>query len=174
MQKMKPDRRSPKLVAPFSIARLAPGDFTSMKGLLAMFGTAFKEPETYGGAIPRNAYFERLLGKESVIALAAISEGTVVGGLVAYELDKFEQERREIYIYDLAVAQAHRRNGIATALIEELRQIGRSRGAYVIYVQADLQDDAAIALYSKLGVREDVLHFDIAVSTEVSERIRGQ
>lgn len=28
-------------------------------------------------------------------------------------------------------------------------------------VQADHGDDAAIALYTKLGVREDVLHFDI-------------
>ena len=30
-----------------------------------------------------------------------------------------------------------------------------------MYVQADLGDDPAIALYSKLGRREDVLHFDI-------------
>jgi len=28
-------------------------------------------------------------------------------------------------------------------------------------VQADLGDDPAIALYTKLGQREDVLHFDI-------------
>jgi hypothetical protein len=33
----------------------------------------------------------------------------------------------------------------------------------VIFVQADIGDDPAIALYTKLGVREDVLHFDIAV-----------
>jgi len=31
-------------------------------------------------------------------------------------------------------------------------------------VQADLGDEAAIALYTRLGVREDVLHFDIAPS----------
>jgi aminoglycoside 3-N-acetyltransferase I len=33
----------------------------------------------------------------------------------------------------------------------------------VIFVQADLVDAPAIALYTKLGIREDVLHFDIAV-----------
>jgi aminoglycoside 3-N-acetyltransferase I len=32
----------------------------------------------------------------------------------------------------------------------------------VIYVQAEYGDDPAIALNSKLGTREDVLHFDIA------------
>jgi aminoglycoside 3-N-acetyltransferase I len=60
------------------------------------------------------------------------------------------------------VDEAHRRRGIATALIEELQKIAHARGAYVIYVQADHGDDPAIALYTKLGVREDVLHFDIA------------
>jgi aminoglycoside 3-N-acetyltransferase I len=76
---------------------------------------------------------------------------------------QFEQPRSEIYIYDLAVAAAHRRQGIATALIQELKRIAAARGAYVIFVQADLGDEPAIALYTKLGVREDVLHFDIAV-----------
>jgi len=90
-----------------------------------------------------------------------LNSGEVVAGLAAYELRKFEQERSEIYIYDLAVAAAHRRKGIATALIRELQGIATERGAYVIFVQADVIDSAAIALYSKLGVREDVLHFDI-------------
>nr|WP_277987340.1 GNAT family N-acetyltransferase [Halomonas tianxiuensis] len=61
------------------------------------------------------------------------------------------------------MAEAHRREGIATLLIERLKTIAAQRGAYVIYVQADLGDTPAIELYSKLGVREDVLHFDIAV-----------
>ena len=83
-------------------------------------------------------YLKRLLGSEYFIALAAIRGGQVVGGLVAYELQKFEQERSEIYIYDLAVAASHRRQGIATALILELKKIGASRGADVLFVQADL------------------------------------
>jgi aminoglycoside 3-N-acetyltransferase I len=75
----------------------------------------------------------------------------------------FEQQRSEIYIYDLAVASAHRREGIATALIKELERIAVSRAAYVIFVEADIVDTPAIALYSKLGTRESVLHFDITV-----------
>ena len=74
-----------------------------------------------------------------------------------------ERPCSEIYIYDLAVAQAHRREGIASALVAELTKVAAARGAYVVYVQADLVDGPAIALYTKLGVREDVLHFDIAV-----------
>ena len=44
------------------------------------------------------------------------------------------------------------------------RRLAAARGAYVIFVQADIGDEPAIALYSKLGVREDVLHFDIPVA----------
>jgi aminoglycoside 3-N-acetyltransferase I len=98
------------------------------------------------------------------MALAALKSGEVVGGIAAYELRKFEQERSEIYIYDLAVAAAHRREGIATALILELRRIAAARGAYVIFVQADRGDAPAIALYTKLGTAEDVLHFDIPIT----------
>ena len=96
--------------------------------------------------------------------LAAMQDGGVIGGLAAYELKKFEQERSEIYIYDLAVDAAHRRRGVATALIRELQHIAAARGAWVIFVQADYGDDPAIALYTKLGAREEVLHFDIPVA----------
>ncbi len=92
------------------------------------------------------------------------------GGLAAYELKKFEQPRSELYIYDLAVAAAHRRQGIATALIHALQKIAAARGAYVIFVQADAGDEPAVALYSKLGSREEVLHFDIAVAAGTARR----
>lgn len=119
--------------------------------------------ETYGGNRPSPAYLQRLLASDYFIALVASKGDEVVGALAAYELMKFEQQRSEIYIYDLAVAAAHRREGLATALILELKKIAVARGAYVIFVQADIGDDPAIALYTKLGAREDVLHFDIAV-----------
>jgi aminoglycoside 3-N-acetyltransferase I len=53
-------------------------------------------------------------------------------------------------------------------MISELKSIGALRGAYVIFVQADYGDVPAIALYTKLGIREDVMHFDIAVAASNS------
>jgi len=151
-------------MTPFRIHPLASGDIALMHAMLAMFGEAFDDVETYSRARPSAPYLERLLGGDTFIALAALKGDEVVGGLAAYELRKFEQERSEIYIYDLAVASAHRREGIATALIEHLKPIAADRGAYVIFVQADLGDEPAIALYTKLGQRENVLHFDIRVA----------
>ncbi len=147
----------------FSIQHLTSDDLPLMEGLVATFGAAFNEAATYGGNPPGAAYLRGLLSSGYFIALAALDEGRVVGGIAAYELKKFEQQRSEIYIYDLAVADTHRRQGIATALIQALKKLARARGAYVIFVQADRGDEAAIALYAKLGVREDVFHFDIPV-----------
>jgi aminoglycoside 3-N-acetyltransferase I len=151
------------MTQPIEIHRLTPAEIPRMRELNALFGAAFAEPETYGSEPPSEAYLEELLGRAQVIVLVAMADGEVVGGLVAYELDKFEQARREVYIYDLAVAEAHRRRGIATALIRDLQAIAAARGAWVVYVQADQGDDPAIALYQKLGAREEVLHFDIPV-----------
>ena len=143
------------------IRRLGPDDIAAMEGMLGVFARAFAEPETYGGARPGRDYLAKLLARDTFIALAAFCEGRVVGGLAAYILDKFEQERSETYIYDLAVEEGYRRRGIASALIAALKPLGDARGSWVIFVQADHGDDPAIALYTKLGSREDVIHFDI-------------
>src|SRR5262245_43346287 len=138
-------------VRPLSIRLLGPADVPVMHQMLRMFGEAFGDLDTYTSKRPSDGYLSRLLAGEDFIALAAVKGDEVVGGLVAYELHKFEQERSEIYIYDLAVSESHRREGIATALILILEKIAKSRGVYVIFVQADLGDDAAIGLYTKLG-----------------------
>lgn len=148
------------------IHQLAPEEVPLMEDLLTTFGNAFEDVDRYCGDRPNSAYLQRLLSSDNFIALVALEHGKVIGGLAAYELMKFEQQLSEVYIYDLAVSETHRRKGAATALIDELKIIARNRGAYVIFVQADIGDEQAIALYSKLGVREEVLHFDIAVSSD--------
>jgi aminoglycoside 3-N-acetyltransferase I len=152
---------------PIPVHHLTSTDVALMRSLNAMFGKAFDDADTYEAQPPSERYLQGVLTKYNVIALAALAEREVVGGLVAYQLDKLEQERSEIYIYDLAVAEPYRRRGIATRLIERLREIAIERGAWVIYVQADYVDPPAIALYEKLGTREEVLHFDIEVARRV-------
>jgi aminoglycoside 3-N-acetyltransferase I len=154
----------------YAYKQLSPSDISTLKNLLALFGKAFDDVPTYQDAVPGDAYLKSLLSKAHVIVLVSSdSTGAVAGGLVAYELDKFEQARREIYIYDLAVSEGHRRRGVATGLIDALKRIARERNAYVIFVQADHGDTPAIRLYESLGVREDVYHFDIPVVTAPSK-----
>jgi aminoglycoside 3-N-acetyltransferase I len=149
--------------SPIKIHRLRGTDIAMTRALNIMFGTAFEDAVAYDRAPPTDAYLKRILDRPDMIVLAALDGAQVVGGLVAHDLPKLEQARSEIYIYDLAVDLAFRRRGIATALIEETKRIGAALGAWVVMVQADYGDDPAIALYTKLGTREDVMHFDIAI-----------
>jgi aminoglycoside 3-N-acetyltransferase I len=143
---------------------LGESDVQALRDMLNLFGSAFDDRATYVAKQPNDEYLRRLLKSETFIAIATFDGPELIGGLAGYVLPKFEQVRNEFYIYDLAVDQRHRRQGIATAMIEELKSAARERGIYVVFVQADYGDDPAVALYTKLGVREDVMHFDIAPS----------
>jgi aminoglycoside 3-N-acetyltransferase I len=152
------------MTAADSIRVLSTNDIAPFREMLALFGEAFEDREAYVSRQPDDEYLRGLLSSETFVAIAAWSGSLVIGGLAGYVLPKFEQARSEFYLYDLAVDIKHRRRGCATALIETLKRVAIERGVYVIFVQADYGDDAAVALYTKLGVREDVMHFDISPS----------
>ena len=145
------------------VRRLGSLGLTEARGALALFAEVFGDSKSYQSAPPGDAYLARLLSDDRFILLIAEIDDETVGALAAYELVKFEQERSEIYIYDLGVVDEHRRKGVATALIEALKPIAQDCGAWVIYVQADPGDDPALALYRKLGTEESVFHYDITV-----------
>ena len=144
-----------------AVRRLGPADTEAARDLNALYAEAFEDPGTYRRDTPDDAWLAHQLAKHATILLVAEIEDEIVGGLTAYELAKLESARSEIYLYDLAVAESHRRCGVATALIAELQHIAAETGAWAVFVQADYADPPAVALYTKLGVREEVLHFDL-------------
>ncbi len=143
------------------ISRLGTGQTDSLRALLYLFGEAFDEADSYHNHQPDDAWLENLLSDDDFIVLTAAYQGQISGGLCGYELRKFEQKRKEIYIYDLAVARKSRRRGVATALIDRLRVLAAQLGAWVIFVQADIHNDAARALYRNMAPEETSCHYDI-------------
>ena len=153
----------------FGIERVGPGGVEAMEAANRLFSEVFGK-EGYHGPPPGRDYLGRLLLDETFVALVALIDGEMVGALAGYELVKFEAERSEFHIYDLAVREEWRRQGVATALIEALKPIARARGGWMIFVQADPVDLPAVALYGTLGVRENVLHFDISPGGDPTAR----
>ena len=148
----------------FTTRLLGAGDLGQMKALLRLFGEVFEDAESYHSKVPSDAYLAGRLRDETFFAVVAFdTSGAAIGGLAAYELKKFEQERSEVYIYDLAVRAEHRRKGVATALIRALGDVVRER-AWIMFVQADTgeEDAPANALYRKLASEMIVAHhYDI-------------
>lgn len=154
---------STKYCGGIHIDRLRSADFAALRALNGSFGQVFDQPQIYTGQDPGDTYLRSILDRDDFIALAARHGDRIVGGLAAYILHKFEQDRREMYIYDLAVDEKYRRQKIATSLVNHLKQIAVQKKVYIIFVQADIDDRPAIKLYESLGLKEEVLHFDIEV-----------
>ena len=151
-------------MADFVIQTLCGDDVGRMRQVNRLFAEAFDDMERYRAA-PSDDHLRRLLASEHFVVLAAIREDQVIGALTAYELVKYERETRELYLYDIAVADPFRRRGVATALIDGLRRLAERRGADTIFVQADGDDEQAIALYERFAERRQLCHFDIASVT---------
>lgn len=85
--------------------------------------------------------------------LVAIADGQVVGGLTFYRLPMI-RGGEELYLYDLGVDPAWRRRSIATRLLEELRAFAQTEGCQCVYVQAEAEDEQAVAFYRSLNWEE--------------------
>lgn len=135
--------------------RLTEHDVSKLQKLNELFGAVFEDADNYQSRPPRAEYLADFLASDQNIVLVAEQDGQIVGGLVAYCLTKFEQERKEVYLYDLAVSADYQRHGVGKMLMNELRGIAKSLGAYIVFVQADEGDDA-VAFYESLGPVENL------------------
>lgn len=146
----------------YAIRQLDTHDVDLVYELLAVFADVFDEPDTYWSHRPGKDYLERQLDSGDCLFVVALLGTQVVGGLTAYELKKFEQERSELFIYDLAVHEEHRRRGLATALIEEVKSIGRDRGAHLVFVQSESDDVPSSTAYSQFADPLKVHHYEFS------------
>ena len=139
----------------YHFRRLDKGDSDEMRALNRLFADVFEDNESYAATLPSDEYLNVFLGDVKNIVLVAKDGEKVVGGLVAYVITKFEMERKEVYLYDLAVSNHYQRQGIGKELIEKLKDVARNVGAYVVFVQADEGDDA-VHFYRSLHPSEDL------------------
>jgi aminoglycoside 3-N-acetyltransferase I len=61
----------------------------------------------------------------------------------------------EMFVYELGVAPAARRRGVATALLRALRELAVNRGCYGMWVAVDSDNHIALATYARAGARDE-------------------
>jgi aminoglycoside 3-N-acetyltransferase I len=144
-----------------TILRLSNSDNALLSALIEVFAETF---ELIDFEKPPATHLKQLLGYQMMMILVAMENEKVIGGLTAYILPPVYSQLAEVYLYDLAVRNAHQRQGVGTLLIRELKRICAESGIRQIFVQADLPDKHAIDFYSKNGgVPEDVIHFSFSL-----------
>ena len=99
---------------------------------------------------PRTDAVNRFLTDPNHHLLIAYS-GDVPAGFVSGVEVTHPDKGTEMFLYELAVDEAHQRQGIGTALVQALRDLARERGCYGMWVLTDDDNVAAGATYRKAG-----------------------
>ena len=141
----------------FEIKHLAKEDLSKFTSLIQLFNTVFEEENPTIGSEVNSL---RLLDDNRFIAIVALTENEVVGGLTAYELPMYHWDASEIFLYDLAVKPEYQRMGIGKGLIQSLKEYCIKNGIKDFFVMAHEEDEHAVEFYRSTGGRsEKVVNF---------------
>jgi ribosomal protein S18 acetylase RimI-like enzyme len=87
--------------------------------------------------------------------LIASVEDTAAGFVTGIELLHPDKERPEMFIYELAVDERFHQRGVATALLQRLKEICGDRGCRGMFVLTDEDNMAAMATYRRAGAERE-------------------
>jgi len=153
------------MINDLKLKALTPSDITHFEELVTLFGEVFEMKEFQ---VPPREYLLKLLGRNHFHVFVAMKEDTVVGGSTVYTLHHYYSEKPYAYIFDLAVANRFQRQGIGSALVNEVKSYFQRLGYAEVFVQADRADGYAVDFYRKTKPteEEDVLHFYYSLPQE--------
>lgn len=129
-----------------------------LKELMNVFALVFEsECDT------TDLYIESMLANHNCVIFCAVAESRIIGGLVAFEMTPIHGTK-ELYIYDIAVHPDFQKRGVGKKLIEAIKEEARVRGVGTIFVEAESEDEGAVAFYRAIGGEEvAVNHFNLTL-----------
>jgi aminoglycoside 3-N-acetyltransferase I len=130
------------------IKRLRTKDILVFQKLIQLFKEVF---EMKGKTNTTKIHLKKLLGNSHFIAYVIIYENKIVGGLTAYELQKYYSEESEIFIYDIAIKQKFQRKGLGKQLLFTLREYCAANKIKEMFVAANEEDEHALDFYHSSG-----------------------
>jgi len=98
----------------------------------------------------RRAWTERFLRSPDHHLIIAFDGKRAVGFVSGVETTH-PDKGTEMFVYELGVDESHRRRGIATALLDELRRTAVAAGCFGMWVGTEPDNVAAIATYRAAG-----------------------
>jgi ribosomal protein S18 acetylase RimI-like enzyme len=122
------------------IRRLGPTDATAVLRARALFDEDLDPSAT-------RTYLE----DERNIFLLAVEGDAPIGFLRGTGLIQLKSQRKQMFLYEIAVDEKRRGRGVGKALIEFLLQDCRERGFEEVFVFTDPANEPAVKLYRSTG-----------------------
>ncbi len=94
---------------------------------------------------------EALLADPRTLMLVALDGDEPVGFVLAHILPRRHGDPSSLFVYEVDVAEAHRRRGVASLLLERLAALAGERGIAQGFVLTAPDNDAANGLYRRAG-----------------------
>jgi ribosomal protein S18 acetylase RimI-like enzyme len=94
---------------------------------------------------------EGLLADPRTLLLVAFDAAQPVGFVLAHALPRRHGDPAKLFVYEVDVAESHRRRGIASALLARLGELARERGVRTGFVLTEPDNGPANALYREAG-----------------------
>ncbi|MFZ1022779.1 MAG: GNAT family N-acetyltransferase [Thermoplasmata archaeon] len=123
---------------------------------------------------PSRSATRRYLGDRRNIFLLAYMGRQPVGFLRGTELRQIHTGRRQMFLYEIAVASRFRRRGVARSLIQRLLRYCRSKNFEEAFVFTSPSNRAAVGLYRSTGAKTETDGDRMYVYTMASVRPRGE
>jgi aminoglycoside 3-N-acetyltransferase I len=107
-----------------------------------------------GADIPSDRAAAFLANDANYLIVAEVS-GKIIGVVLAYRLERIDHPSGQLFVYDVEVAESHRRRSVGRALMGHVRDIVEREQLKEAFVLTTRDNAAAIALYSSTGAIAD-------------------
>lgn len=143
---------------PYSIESAGAQDIEELLSLLADLFTI--EQDFQPDRARQSAGLRLLLASPSTAAVlvARTASGQVIGMVTAQLVISTAEGAPSVWVEDLVVAQPHRGHGLGRRLLEAVLQWAQTHGATRAQLLADIDNDAALGFYERLGWHQLRMH----------------
>jgi ribosomal protein S18 acetylase RimI-like enzyme len=135
------------------IIRLREGDESAAVRVIEEL--KFQMDEVVGESVDPE-YMRTFLADDRHYFIVAYLGDEPVGYVFGYRLCRFDGRNPLMFLYEVAVAERHRRLGIGCALVEELKRLAKADGCGKMFVPTNRSNEAAMALYRATGGEEGI------------------
>ena len=105
------------------------------------------------GGVASEAHLRQSLENSACYFILCLVDSAPAGYLSAFRFPAVDHDCFQVYLYDIIVEERHRRKGIGSRLIEELKKHCRADGADHIWLGTSLENEAAQKTFEGTGAR---------------------